>query len=169
MILGLTDGVTLSDRVEFFKKHRLNRLSAEMEQDCPCFRYITFINIHEVKLVDIWVEEQVVLAFGHLGQLLTSHFEIVLFVKWSVPIASSIVINPLLLLILLTSNLYLIITFLFSIVVMLSEFSEDIFLGYFNLILVLSKLWIKSIICLLEILPPTIHSQIRLKVRWIDI
>ena len=53
MILGLADGVTLSDRVEFFEKHRLNRLSAEMEQDCPCFRYITFIDIHEVKLVDI--------------------------------------------------------------------------------------------------------------------
>ena len=53
MILGLADGVTLSDRVEFFEKHRLNRLSSEMEQDCPCFRYITFIDIHEVKLVDI--------------------------------------------------------------------------------------------------------------------
>ena len=129
-----------------------------MEQDCPCFGHIAFIDIHEVKLVDIGVQEQVVLSFGHLSQLLISHFKIVLLVERSVSIASSIVINPLLLFILLSSNLYLIITFLFSIMVMLSEFCQVIILGYLYLILVLSELWSKSIISLLEILPPSIHS-----------
>ena len=135
-----------------------------MEQDCPCLGYIAFINIHEVKLVDIGVEKQVVLPFGHLRQLLVPHFKIVLFVERSVPIASSIVINPLLLFILLSSNLYLIITFLFSVMVMLGEICQVIILGYPYLILVLSELSSESIIGLLEILPSTIHCQTRLKV-----
>ena len=131
-----------------------------MEQDRPCLCHIAFINIHKVKLVHIGVEEQVVLAFSHLCQLLIPHFEIVLLIKRCVPITSSVVINPLLLLILLSSNLHFIITFLLSVMMMLGEFCKVIFLWYLYLILVLSKLWIKSIICLLEILSSPIHSQI---------
>lgn len=53
------EGVALADGVELFVEHALERLASQVEQDAPRFGLPDLVNVHEVQLVDVRVQQQV--------------------------------------------------------------------------------------------------------------
>ena len=76
MGLGLANCVTLSNAIEFFKQHTLQRLRPKVEQYRPRLRNRLLVYVYEVELVDVAVHKQVLVLLVHLCKLLVAEFQI---------------------------------------------------------------------------------------------